>query len=173
MELAESAGRLYLQGKNETAIARELGVQRKDVLVALRDFRGLLKRTSENAVDVRERLLDIILEADESFRMVIDEAWKTVRDADDEGAMSTKINALKLVESSTGKRADILVKSGISADDDIIEQMNETERRQEILVGILRKVKEEFPDAAEFIARELSKVSTTVEPIAIERDASV
>lgn len=168
MDNAEKVGRLYLQGKNENQIARELGVPRKDVVVALRDFRSLLRRSSESAVDVRDRLLDIIFEADEAFRMVIEEAWNTVRDADDQDALGVKINALKLVESSTKNRADMLQKSGVSQDDEIIEQLNETDRRQQVLVGILRKVKELYPEAAEYIARELSKVSSDVEVIEIE-----
>jgi len=170
MELAEQVGRLYLQGRNETQIANQLGIQRKYVVAALRDFRGLLKRESETAVDVRERLLDIIYESDESFRMIIDEAWTTVRDTDAEGDNKTKVQALKLVESSTKSRAEMLQKSGVSQDNDIIDEMNEKDRRQEVLVGILREVKQRFPEAAEFIAKELSRLSSTVETVAVERE---
>lgn len=168
MERAETVGRLYLQGKNETQIARELGIARKEVVVAVRDFRQLLKRQSESAVDVRDRLLDIILEADESFRMVIEEAWGTVRAADEQDSLNTKLNALKIVESSTKNRSDMLQKSGVSEDDEIINQLNETERRQEVLVGILKRTKELFPEAAEYIARELNKISSDVEVVEIE-----
>jgi len=173
MELAETVGRLHVQGMNETEIAKNLNVQRKDVVLALRDWRALLKHNSETATDIRDRMLDILYEADESFRMVVKSAWDIVEEASNSGQLGAKTNALKLVESSTKSRADMLQKSGISQDDEIVEQMNEQERRQEILVGILKKARTQFPEAAEFISRELNKIQSEVEAVEIERTPAI
>lgn len=172
MELAEQVGRLHLQGSSETEIGRKLGVPRKEVVSALADFRGMLRRGAESGSDVRERLLDILFEADQSFRMVIKRAWETVDQADETSQTGAKINALKLVESSTKNRAEMLQKSGISQDDEVLAELEETERRQEILISVLRKVKEQYPEAAGLIARELTKVQAEVETIAIEAESS-
>jgi len=171
MDLAERVGRMYLKGSNPTEIARETGVPRKDVTRALEDFRGLLRRNAESAVDVRDRLMDIILESDEAFRMVIEEAWSTVKQADNSGQLGAKVNSLKLVESSTKNRAEMLQKSGVSQDNEIIDQLNETEERQTVLIQLLKEIRTEFPEAAELISRRLSQIQQSeVEVISVEDD---
>lgn len=172
MDLAERVGRLHLQGQNPAQISRELDVPRRQVTQALEDFRGLLRRNAESAVDVRERLMDIIFESDEAFRMVIDEAWTTVRQADTGGQLGAKVNALKLVESSTKNRAEMLQKSGVSQDNEIIEQLNETEERQGVLINLLKEIRTSHPEVAELISRRLSQVQTEVEHISVEHDGN-
>jgi predicted HTH domain antitoxin len=170
MDFAEQAGRLYLQGKNPVEIARELGITRRETNKALEDFRGLLRRNAETAVDVRDRLMDILFEADEAFRMVIDEAWETVSEAGNAGQLSNKLTALKLVESATKNRAEMLQKSGVSHDNEIVEQLNETEERQTVLIELLKEIRTKHPEIAELISRRLSQVQDEVEPISVERE---
>jgi hypothetical protein len=165
MDLAEQAGRLYLQGKDAGMIARELGIQRKQANAALEDFRGLLRRNAESALDVRDRLMDIIFESDEAFRMVIDEAWETSKAADLNGQLGTKVQALKLVESATKNRADMLQKSGVSQDNEIIDQLNEAEERQQVLIKLLKEIRDNHPEIAELIARRLSEIQQEVEVV--------
>jgi alpha-N-acetylglucosamine transferase len=168
MDLAERVGRMHLQGKNPAQIAHALKVPRKEVTRALDDFRGLLRRSSESAVDVRDRLMDILFESDESFRMVIEEAWTTVSQADNNGNLSAKVNALKLVESSTKNRTEMLQKSGVSQDNEIIDQLNEMEEHQAILIELLKEISAGHPEVAELISRRLAKISETVEAVSVE-----
>lgn len=168
MDLAERVGKLYLKGRNPTDIGRELDIPRRQVNVALEDFRGLLRRNAESAVDVRERLMDIIFESDETFRMVIDEAWTTVQQADAGGQLGQKVAALKLVESSTKNRAEMLQKSGVSHDNEIIDELNETQERQDVLLQLLKEIRTEHPEVAELITRRLNKIQSEVEAIVIE-----
>jgi hypothetical protein len=167
IEFAEQVGRLHLQGKDATTIARQLDVPRAQVTRALGDFRALLRKNSESAVDVRDRLMDILYEADESFRMVIDEAWETVKQADDQGSLAVKVQAMKLVESATKNRADALHKSGVSQDDEIIEQLNETERRHAIFIELLKEIKLKHPQVSELISRALTKAGDQVDVIEV------
>jgi replication-associated recombination protein RarA len=172
MDLAEQVGRLYLKGKNETQIARELGMKRVKVVAALDDFRVLLRKTQESAVDVRERLLDIIYESDETFRMVVDEAWRTATECDKNGDTRNKLSALKLVESSTKNRADMLQKAGVSQDNDLVDQLNEQERQHGILIKLLKEIRDSHPEVAELIARRLTQVTNEVEVVAIQSGES-
>jgi len=171
MDLAEEVGRMHLKGKNATEISRELGKPRKEINKALEDFRGLLRRNAESAVDVRQRLMDIIFESDEAFRMVIDEAWSTVKQADDAQALGQKVNALKLVESSTKNRADMLQKSGVSQDEELVDQLNEAEETHNTLIELLKEISSEHPEVAELISRRLSQIRRDgkIEVQAIER----
>lgn len=168
LDLAETVGRMYLQGQTATQIARSLDAPRTQVVAALEDFKSLLRRESDSAIDIRNRLVDIMFEADESFRMVIDEAWRTAKEADAAGELKTKVVALKLVESSTKNRSDLVQRVGVGQDEDIIDQINDTEERQQVLIELLKEIKEEHPEVAELIATRLSRIQSEVEAITIE-----
>jgi hypothetical protein len=168
LDLAETVGRLYLQGQTATQIAKSLDAPRTQVVAALEDFKSLLRRESDSAIDIRNRLVDIMFEADESFRMVIDEAWKTAKEADAAGELKTKVTALKLVESSTKNRSDLVQRVGVGQDEDIIDQINETEEKQAVLIELLREIRNEYPEVAEVIATRLSQIQNHVEVVAIE-----
>lgn len=165
MDRAEEVGRRFLKGQNYNIIAKEMGIQRREVIEAHENFKAMLRRESESASEVRERLLDIIYESDEAYRMLIDEGWKTSQEADNQGQLSNKINALKLVQSTVKIRTDMLQEAGISQDNEIIEELNAAKEKQDILVGILRDIKDEYPEIAAKIAKRLSRVSGSVEVI--------
>ena len=168
LDLAETVGRLYLQGQTATQISKNIDAPRTQVVAALEDFKSLLRRESDSAVDIRNRLVDIMFEADESFRMVIDEAWKTAKEADQAGELKTKVTALKLVESSTKNRSDLVQRVGVGQDEDIIDQINETEEKQAVLIELLREIRNEYPEVAELIATRLSQIQNQVEAVSIE-----
>jgi hypothetical protein len=168
IETAEEVGKLFLKGKNVTQISRELDIPVKVVNSALSDFRELLKRNAESAVDIKDRLMDILFESDEAFRMVIDEAWNTVSQADINSQYSTKVQALKLVESATKNRAEMLQKAGMSQDTEIIEHINDVEEKQALIIDLLKEIREEYPEVAELIATRLSRIQNQVEVISIE-----
>lgn len=168
LDLAETVGRLYLQGQTATQISRGIDAPRAHVVAALEDFKSLLRRESDSAIDIRNRLVDIMFEADESFRMVIDEAWKTAQEAEAAGELKTKVTALKLVESSTKNRSDLVQRVGVGQDEDIIDQINDTEEKQQVLIELLREIREEHPEVAEIIATRLSRIQNNVEAISIE-----
>jgi predicted HTH domain antitoxin len=168
LDFAEQVGKLYLQGKNPTDIARQLDASRALVLSAISDFKAVMRRESETAIDIRDRLVDIMFEADESFRMVIDEAWSTVREADNAGELRNKISALKIVETATKSRADMVQKAGMGQDEDIINQLNENERKQQVLIKLLKEIRDSHPEVAELIATRLSQIQDEVEYVTIE-----
>lgn len=168
LDFAEQVGKLYLQGKNPTDIARQLDASRALVLTAISDFKSVMRRESETAIDIRDRLVDIMFEADESFRMVIDEAWSTVREADNAGELRNKISALKIVETTTKSRADMVQKAGMGQDEDIINQLNDNERKQQVLIKLLKEIRDSHPEVAELIATRLSQIQNEVEYVSIE-----
>lgn len=158
---------MHLRGMNPTDIARRTETTRANVLTAIEDFRLVLKREASSAVDLRDRMMDILFESDEAFRMVIDEAWKTSEAADSAGDYRTKVAALKLVESSTKTRAELIQKAGVGQDQEIIDQINDTEERQQVLIQLLKDIRDEFPEVAEIIATRLSRIQTEVIEIGI------
>jgi hypothetical protein len=167
LDFTEQVGKLYLQGKNATEIAKFLSAPRGQVVSAIQNFKGLVRQRAESAVDLRDRLFEIVFESDESFRMVIDEAWSTVREADNAWELRNKISALKIVETATKSRADLVQKIGSGQDQDVIDQINETEDKQRIIIELLKEIRDEYPEVAEVIATRLSRIQSDVEVISI------
>lgn len=168
IDFTEHVGKLYLQGRNATQIAKDLSVPRGQVVVAIEDFKSILRREANTAIDIRNKLVDIMFEADESFRMVIDEAWATVREAENAQELRNKISALKIVETATKSRAEMVQKVGVGQDEDIIDQINETEAKQQVIIQLLKQIRDEYPQVAELIATRLSEIQDNVEYVAIE-----
>lgn len=168
IEVAEQVGALFLKGNNITQIARTLDMKPHAVNKALTDFRTLIKRSAETGAEIKDRLMDILAESDEAFRMIINEGWTTVSQADINAQYGIKVQALKLIESSTKSRVDMLQKAGMSEDTELIEHINEVEEKQELLINLLKEIKEEHPEIAELIAIRLSQIQRTVEVIHVE-----
>ncbi len=83
-----------LQGNNPTQIATITGLQRKEVVELIDEWKNIVH--NDNAV--RDRAKEAISGADQHYAMLIKEAWKTVEDADQAGQLSVKSGALKLIE---------------------------------------------------------------------------
>jgi hypothetical protein len=167
LDFTEQVGKLYLQGKNATQIASYFDAPRGQVVAAIQDFKNLIRQKAESAVDLRDRLFEIVFESDESFRMVIDEAWSTVREADNAGELRNKISALKIVETATKSRADLVQKIGVGQDKDIIDQINESDEKQRLIIQLLKEIRDEYPEVAEIIAVRLSQIQSEVEVISV------
>jgi hypothetical protein len=103
--------------------------------------------------------------------MLIKEAWKTVEDADQAGQLNVKATALKLIADIEGKRIGMLQEVGLLDNAELAGQLAETERKQEILVGILKEVTASCPKCKMDVARRLSQITGIIESVVVE-DAS-
>jgi hypothetical protein len=104
--------------------------------------------------------------------MLIKEAWKTVEDADQQGQLNVKSTALKLIADIEGKRIGMLQEIGLLDNAELATQISETERKQEILVKILKEVTASCPKCKMDVAKRLSQISGVVEPIEIIEEVS-
>ena len=130
------------------------------------------KSVVHNDTNLRDRAREAISGADEHYAMLIKEAWKTVEDADTQGQLSVKAGALKLIADIETKRIAMLQSVGVLENTQIASQIAETERKQEILVGILKEVTASCPKCKMDVAKRLSQITGIVESIVIE-DADV
>jgi hypothetical protein len=105
--------------------------------------------------------------------MLIKEAWKTVEDADQSGQLNVKAGALKLIADIETKRISMLQSVGVLENTEIASQIAETERKQEILIGILKDVSAEHPAIRKEIMKRLAQITGVVEPIEIIQDSDV
>ena len=68
------------------------------------------------------------------------------------------------------KRIDMLQKAGLLENKELAEEMVEIERRQEVLVGILRDIATTHPEVRDLIMQKLSQISKEGEVITVVHD---
>ena len=68
------------------------------------------------------------------------------------------------------RRIDMLQKAGLLENKELAEEMIEIEKRQEVLVGILRDIASEHPEVRDLIMSRLSTIAKEGEVITIVHD---
>jgi len=100
--------------------------------------------------------------------MLIKEAWKTVEDADQSGQLAVKSGALKLIADIETKRIAMLQSIGVLENNEIASQIAETERKQDILVKILKEATATCPKCKMEVAKRLSQITGVIESVPVE-----
>ena len=174
IELADHFDRMnkvveeLLRGNNPTQIATLTGLKRAEVVGLIDEWKNVV----HNDTSARERAKEAISGADQHYAMLIKEAWKTVEDADISGQLSVKSGALKLIADIEGKRIGMLQEVGLLDNAEMAGQIAEAERKQEVLVKILKEVTATCPKCKMEVAKRLSQITGIVEPIEIIEEVS-
>ena len=174
IELADHFDRMnkvvgeLLKGNNPTQIAALTGFKRAEVIEYIDEWKQVVRSDS----GARERAKEAISGADQHYAMLIKEAWKTVEDADTQGQLNVKATALKLIADIEGKRIGMLQEVGLLDNAELATQLAETERKQDILVKILKEVTAACPKCKMDVAKRLSQITGIVEPVEIIEEVS-
>jgi hypothetical protein len=174
IELADHFDRMnkvveeLLKGNNPTQIAAVTGFKRAEVIEYIDEWKQVVRSDS----GARERAKEAISGADQHYAMLIKEAWKTVEDADQAGQLNIKATALKLIADIEGKRIGMLQEVGLLDNAELATQLAETERKQDILVKILKEVTASCPKCKMDVAKRLSQITGIVEPVEIIEEVS-
>jgi hypothetical protein len=147
-----------LKGSNSRQIAKTLGLKPMEVDRYVAEWQGYAR----NNQYIQDRAKDALIATDEHYDMIIRNLWDAVHEADASSDLKIKTATLKMIADIEGKRIEMLQKSGLLENQQIADQVIEMERKHEIIIGILRKVTEKYPEAAEFIRREIAKVTGEV-----------
>ena len=172
IELADHYDRMnkvvseLLKGNNPTQIATLTGFKRAEVLEYIEEWKQVVRSDS----GARERAKEAISGADQHYAMLIKEAWKTVEDADTQGQLNVKATALKLIADIEGKRIGMLQEVGLLDNQELASQIAETERKQDVLVKILKEVTATCPKCKMEVAKRLSQITGVVEPVIIDSE---
>jgi len=156
-----------LKGNSPTQIATVTGFTRKEVIEFIDEWKSVI----HNDTSLRDRAKEAISGADQHYAMLIKEAWKTVEDADTQGQLSVKAGSLKLIADIETKRIGMLQSVGVLENNELASQIAEAERKQEVLVKILKEVTSTCPKCKMEVAKRLSQITGIVESVVIE-DAS-
>lgn len=154
---------LHLEGRNPTAIAKVTGVQRKDVLNYIQEFKDIAKDDDL----LRARASEVVHEFDAQYNRIISEFWEVIKDAEAADNLKTRTTALKSLADVQAKRVEVLQKSGLLSDAALGDEMADMEERQEKLIAILREVTANCNKCKIEVARRLADVTGKVEPIVV------
>jgi hypothetical protein len=156
----------YLAGTEPTQISKELAMPRQKVVAYINEWRAM---AADNAA-IRARAKEALVGADTHYSKLIAKAYEVIDDATTTANLAAKTGGIKLVMDLESKRIDMLQKAGLLENKELAEEMIEIERKQEILVNILKDIASEYPQIRDEIMRRLSDVARDREVITIVND---
>ena len=174
IELADHYDRMnkvveeLLKGNTPTQIAAITGFKRAEVVEYIDEWKQVVR----NDTTARDRAKEAVSGADHHYDMLINEAWKTVEAADGQGQLNVKANALKLISDIETKRIGMLQQVGLLDNAELAGQVAEAERKQDVLVKILKEVTSTCPKCKLEVAKRLSQITGVVEPIEVIEEVS-
>jgi hypothetical protein len=124
---------------------------------------------ADNAA-IRARAKEALVGADTHYSKLIQKAYEVIDDATTTANLTAKTSAIKLVLDIEARRIDMLQKAGLLENKELAEEMLEIERKQDVLVNILKDIAAEHPEIRDEIMRRLSAVSKEREVITIVHD---
>jgi hypothetical protein len=156
----------YLKGNDPTKISKELDIPRQRVVGYITEWRQM---ASDNAA-IRARAKEALVGADTHYNKLISKAYEVIDDATTTANLGAKTSAIKLVLDIEARRIEMLQKAGLLENKELAEEMIEIERKQEVLIGILRDIAAEYPQIRDEIMKRLSAVSKEREVITVVND---
>jgi hypothetical protein len=153
----------YLKGNDPTIISKELSIPRQKVVSLINEWKVMASANDA----IRARAKEALAGADAHYSKLISKSYEIIDEASMTNNLSAKTQAVKLVMDIESKRIDMLQKAGLLENKELAEEIVEIERRQEVLMGILRDIASEYPQVRDEIMRRLSNIAKESEVITI------
>lgn len=157
----------YIKGLNETEISRELDIPKARVSSLLKEW----KQMASNSEAVRSRAREALAAADQHYSKLIKQAYEVIDEATANSNLTAKTTAIKLVLDIESKRIDMLQKAGLLENKELAEQLLETERKQELIMSILKDIASKYPQIKNEILTRLAEVSGPTGEAVVIHDA--
>jgi len=145
----------YIKGLNETEISKELDIPKARVSSLLREW----KQMASSSEAVRSRAREALASADVHYSKLIKQAYEVIDEATANSNLTSKTAAIKLVLDIESKRIDMLQKAGLLENKELADQLMETERKQELLMSILKEVSGQCSVCKPKVLNRLAEVS--------------
>lgn len=156
----------YLKGNDPTVISKQLAIPRQKVVTLINEWKVMASANDA----IRARAKEALAAADTHYSKLVSRTYEVIDEASMTNNLSAKTAAIKLVMDIESKRIDMLQKAGLLENKELAEEMVQIERRQEILMGILRDIASEHPEIRDEIMRRLSDIAKKDEVITIVHD---
>ena len=156
----------YLKGNDATKISKDLAIPRTRVVQHINEWKVMASANDA----IRARAKEALAIADTHYNKLIAKSYEVIEDATTTANLSAKTAAIKLVMDIESKRIDMLQKAGLLENKELAEEMLEIEKKQEVLMAILRDIASEYPEVRDEIMRRLSDIAKKDEVITIVHD---
>lgn len=153
----------YLAGSDATQISKELQMPRQRVVGYINEWRAM---AADNAA-IRARAKEALVGADTHYSKLISKAYEVIDEASTVANLAAKTAGIKLVMDLESRRIDMLQKAGLLENKELAEEMLEIERRQDLLVEILKDIASEHPEIRDKVMRRLSEVAKEREVLTV------
>lgn len=156
---------LYCRGMKITDIMKATGLQKQQVDRMLVDYKEFALQDRV----LREMSRETLIKTRQHYDDLIEQMYLAVGEAEQNGDYKVQLDGLKKIADAENQRVAFMQKAGLLVDDELGQQLIDQEKKQQVLVDILRKVSKKYPDIGLEIANELSKVTGIVEGVPSER----
>jgi sugar-specific transcriptional regulator TrmB len=158
LDLVNRVASEYLKGSDASEISKVLDIPRPRVMTLLNDWRSMV--SNNQAINARAK--EALAGADQHYSSLIKKTYEVIDAADSTANLTAKTTAIKLIADIENKRLEMLQKAGLLDNKEIADQIIEMERKQDILIKILKDIASSHPEIREEIMKRLSEIKTEV-----------
>jgi len=155
LDLVNKVASEYLKGSDASEISKILDIPRVKVTELLTDWRVM----AANNQAIHARAKEALAGADQHFSSLIKKAYEVIDSADTTANLTAKTASIKLIADIEGKRLEMLQKAGLLDNQELADELLETERKQEILISILKEVTSSCESCRPKVLTKLSQVN--------------
>ena len=156
----------YLKGNDATKISKELSIPRVRVVELINEWKVMASANDA----IRARAKEALASMDAHYGKLILKSYEVIDEASMTNNLTAKTQAIKLVMDIEKARIDMLQKAGLLENKELAEEMIAIEKRQEVLVSILRDIATTHPEVRDIIMKRLSSIAKEGEVITIVQD---
>ena len=155
LDLVNKFASEYLKGSDASEISKILNIPRVKVTELLTDWRVM----AANNQAIHARAKEALAGADQHFSSLIKKAYEVIDSADTTANLTAKTTSIKLIADIESKRLEMLQKAGLLDNQELADELLETERKQEILISILKEVTSSCESCRPKVLTKLSQVN--------------
>ena len=155
LDLVNKVASEYLKGLDASEISKALNIPRVKVTELLTDWRVM----AANNQAIHARAKEALAGADQHFSSLIKKAYEVIDSADTTANLTAKTTSIKLIADIESKRLEMLQKAGLLDNQELADELLETERKQEILISILKEVTSSCESCRPKVLSKLSQVN--------------
>ena len=158
LDLVNKVASEYLKGSDASEISKILDIPRAKVTELLTDWRVM----AANNQAIHARAKEALAGADQHYSSLIKKAYEVIDSADQTANLTAKTTSIKLIADIESKRLEMLQKAGLLDNQELADELLETERKQEILISILKEVTSSCESCRPKVLSKLSQVNEGV-----------
>lgn len=157
---------LKLKGWTVPQIVKETSIKRAEVLNHLDEW----KKWALQEQDVMGRAREMLASVDQHYDIIMKDLWEVVEETKNSGDHGIRVNADKALAAIEKDRASLFQTAGMNDQSMLANEIRESERKQDLIIKILREVTRDCPRCKVKIAERISEVTGKSEVMEVHID---